>query len=286
MEIGKICVVGAGVMGSQIVQLAAQSGYKVSVSDIGEEIVQRGVNAIRENLQKFFVDKGKMTQDEADLVLSRIKGTTDLKEAVTGAQLVIEAVSEDIKLKQELFKKLDEVCAPETILASNTSSLMITEIGSLTKRQDKVIGMHFWNPVLILKLVEVIRGSETSDETYEVIKDLSVKFGKVVVTVKDSPGLVVGRLFAVLCNEAAKMLEEGIATAEDIDNGCVLGLGHAMGPFKTQDIVNGVGVTVKALNTMQAAFGDFYAPTQLQTKMTEAGETGVQAGKGFYNYKK
>ena len=164
MEISKICVVGAGVMGSQIVQLAAQSGYKVSVSDIGEEIVQRGVNAIRENLQKFFVDKGKMTQDEADLVLSRIKGTTDLKEAVTGAQLVIEAVSEDIKLKQELFKKLDEVCAPETILASNTSSLMITEIGSLTKRQDKVIGMHFWNPVLILKLVEVIRGSETSDE--------------------------------------------------------------------------------------------------------------------------
>lgn len=285
MEVSKICVTGGGIMGNQIAQLAAQSGYGVWIHHHAESY-KSSLDIIKATLKKFFIDKGKMNQDEAEAVLNRIQETTDLGEAVAGTQVVIESIPEDVKLKQELFKKLDETCAPETILASNTSSLMISEIGSLAKRKDKLIGMHFWNPVTVMKLVDIIRTPETSDETYEVIKELATRFGKEIITVKDSPGCVVGRLFAVFCNEAAKILEEGLATAEDIDKGCVLGLGHAMGPFKTQDLINGVGVTVQCMKTMQAAFGDAYAPTKLQEKMAAAGEIGVKAGKGFYEYKR
>ncbi len=284
MEVSKICVSGGGIMGNQIAQLAALSGYEVWIHHHAESY-KSSVDIIKATLQKFFVDKGKMSQDEAEAVLNRINETADLGEAVAGVQVVIESIPDDIQVKQELFKKLDEVCAPETILASGTSALLIAGVGSLAKRKDKIVGMHFWNPVAVLKLVDIIRTPETSDETCEVIKELGIKLGKEVITVKDSPSGVVGRLFACFCNEAAKILEEGLATAEDIDKGCVLGLGHAMGPFKTQDIINGTAVTVQCLKTLQAAFGDAYAPTKLQEKMAEAGEIGVQAGKGFYNYK-
>ena len=211
MEIEKICVLGGGTMGGGITQLLAQSGYKVSMRDIEDKFVERSLNGITGNLKKFFVDKGKMTQEEADKVFGRIEGATDLKRAVEGAQLVIECIPEEMELKQQMFKLLDDLCSPETILASNTSSLSITAIGSLTRRQDKVIGMHFFNPVGVMRLIEIIRGIGTSDQTYQIIKDLSAKLGREVITVnKDTAGFVVTRLFVVLSNEAVKLLEEGM----------------------------------------------------------------------------
>jgi 3-hydroxybutyryl-CoA dehydrogenase len=285
MKVNKVCVMGAGVMGNQLAQLFATKGYEVSMTDIEDRIVQNGLNAIKSNLKKYFVDKGKMTQEEADKVLGRIKGTTDLKQAVSGAQLVLEGIPEVMELKQQTFKQLDELCPPETILASNTSALSITAIGSLTRRQDKVIGMHFFNPVGIMKLVEIICGVKTSQETTQVIKDVAAKLDKETIVVnKDVAGFVVTRLFLVFCNEAVKLLEEGVATAEDIDKGCQLGLGHAMGPFKSQDLVNGIPVAVHALDYMRSELGESYRPHPLWRRKVEAGESGVNAGKGFYDY--
>jgi 3-hydroxybutyryl-CoA dehydrogenase len=285
MEIKKICIVGAGIMGSQLAQLLAVNGYEVSMTDIEERFVQNGLSAIKNNLKKYFVDKGKMTQEEADKVVGRIQGTTDLEQAVEGVQLVIEAILEEMELKQQMFKRLDELCAPETILASNTSALSITAIGSLTRRQDKVIGMHFFNPVAVMRLVEIIRGVKTSDETCQVIKDVAAKLGKEVVIVnKDAAGFIVTRLFLVLCNEAVKLLEEGVASVEDIDKACELGLGHAMGPFRSQDLVNGIPVATHALDYMRSELGDFYRPCPLWRRKVEAGELGVKTGKGFYTH--
>ncbi len=285
MKVNKVCIVGAGVMGSQLAQLLANNGYEVSMTDIEDRFVQNGMNTIKGNLKKYFVDKGKMTQEEADKVLGRIEGITDLKRAVEGTQVVIESITEEMELKQQMFKRLDEACAPETILASNTSALSITAIGSLTRRQDKVIGMHFFNPVAVMKLIEIIRGVKTSDETCQVIKDMAAKLGKETIIVnKDVPGFVVSRLFLVFCNEAVKLLEEGVASAEDIDKGCQLGLGHAMGPFKSQDIVNGIQVGLHSLDYMRDELGECYRPSPLFRRKVEAGELGVKTGKGFYDY--
>jgi 3-hydroxybutyryl-CoA dehydrogenase len=285
MKINKVCVVGAGVMGSQLAQLLAINGYEVSMTDIEDRFVQNGMNAIKGNLKKYFVDKGKMTQEEADKVIGRIEGTTDLKRAVKGAQLVIECILEEMELKQQTFKQLDELCAPETILASNTSALSITAIGSLTRRQDRVIGMHFFNPVVVMRLVEIIRGIKTSDETCQVIKEMSAKLGKETIIVnKDTPGFVVTRLFLVFCNEAVKLLEEGVASVEDIDKGCQLGLGHAMGPFRSQDLVDGIPVAVHALDYMRSELGESYRPCPLWRRKVESGELGVKTGKGFYSH--
>ena len=285
MKVNKVCIVGAGVMGSQLAQLLANNGYEVSMTDIEDRFVQNGMNTIKGNLKKYFVGKGKMTQEEADKVFHRIGGTADLKRAVEGVQVVIESIPEEMELKQQMFKRLDEVCAPETILASNTSAFSITAIGSPTRRQDKVIGMHFFNPVGVMRLVEIIRGVKTSDETCQVIKEMSANLGKETIVVnKDVPGFIVTRLFVVLCNEAVKLLEEGVATAEDIDKGCQLGLGHAMGPLKSQDIVNGIPVVVHCLDYMRAELGECYRPSPLWRRKVEAGELGVKTGKGFYDY--
>ncbi|MFW6102223.1 MAG: 3-hydroxyacyl-CoA dehydrogenase family protein [Chloroflexota bacterium] len=281
----KVCIVGAGVMGSQLAQLFATKGYEVSMTDIEDRFVQKGLNAIKNNLRKYFVDKGKMTQEEADKVLGRIKGTADLKQGVQGAQLVLEGIPEVMELKQQTFKQLDELCSPEAILASNTSALSITAIGSLTRRQDKVVGMHFFNPVVVMKLVEIIRGAKTSQETIQVIKDVAAKLDKETIVVnKDVAGFVVTRLFVVLSNEAAKLLEEGVATVEDIDKGCQLGLGHAMGPLRSQDIANGIPVVVHCLDYMRTELGECYRPSPLWRRKVEAGELGVNSGKGFYDY--
>jgi len=285
MNINKVCIVGAGVMGSQLAQLFATKGYEVSMTDIEDRFVQKGLDAIKNNLKKYFVDKGKMTQEEADKVLGRIKGTADLKQGVQGAQLVLEGIPEVMELKQQTFKQLDELCSPETILASNTSALSITAIGSLTRRQDKVVGMHFFNPVVVMKLVEIIRGAKTSQETIQVIKDVAAKLDKETIVVnKDVAGFVVTRLFVVLSNEAAKLLEEGVATVEDIDKGCQLGLGHAMGPLRSQDIANGIPVVVHCLDYMRTELGECYRPSPLWRRKVEAGELGVNSGKGFYDY--
>jgi len=284
MEVKKICIMGAGTMGRQLAQLAAQSRYEVSMRDIEDRIVQDALATIKANLKKFFVDKGKITQEEADQVLGRIKGTIDLKQSVEGAQVVIECVPEDLEYKQRVFKEMDEVCAPETILASNTSALSITAIGSLTNRQDKVIGMHFFNPVAVMKLVEIIRGATTSDETYNVIKELSDKFGKEAIAVNDAPGFVAVRLFCVLTNEAAKLVYEGVASVEDVDRACQLGLGHAMGPLKSQDVTDGIGISLHVLDYLRDELGDDYRACPLIRKKVLAGELGVKTGKGFYDY--
>lgn len=282
MEIKKICLLGAGTIGSQISQLAASSGFIVSMIDIEDRFVQSGLNSIKGSLSKFYVDKGKMTQEEADAVLDRIKGTVDLREAVKNAQVVIECIPEVMELKQQAFKELDEICDPETILVSNTSSLSLTAIGSLTNRQDKVIGMHFFNPVTVLRFIEIVRGAKTSDETYETAKALAQKFGDDTVTVGDSPGFITSRLFTVLINEAAKIVSEGIASPEDVDKACQLGLGHAMGPLASADL--GIEVVFHTLKYLREELGDSYKPCQLLTKKVLSGELGRKTGRGFYNY--
>ena len=284
MEVKKVCVLGAGTMGNGITQLLALNGYEVSMRDIEDRFVQGGINAIKGNLQKFLVDKGKMTQDEADTVLARIKGTTDLKEAVAGVQVVIECAPEVLSIKHQIFKELEELCSPETILATNTSSLSITTIGSVVSRQDRVIGMHFFNPATVMKLVELIRGAKTSDETYDVIKELSIKLGKEVITVqKDTAGFIVNRIFLSVCNEAAKLVYEGIATPEDVDKGCRLGLGHTMGPLTTLDLT-GVDIGYHVLQILREEFGEAYHPCPLIKMKVAAGDLGVKTGKGFYDH--
>ena len=284
MEIRNICVLGAGMMGYQIAQLVAINGYGVTLVDMEDTIVKRALDIIKGNLKKFFVDKGKMSPDEMNAVTGRIKGATVLKEAVNGVEIVIETVSEQLELKQRIFKELDEICAPETILASNTTTFMITDISSLTRRQDRTIGMHFFNPVAAMKLIEIVRGVQTSDETYTVIKGLAIKLGKEIITVNDSPGLAVSRLYLILVNEAARLVHEGIASAEDVDKGCRLGLGHAMGPLRTSDMINGMGIANHGLAYMRAILGDDYNPCPLIRKKFLAGEMGESAGKGFHSY--
>ncbi|MBA7647910.1 3-hydroxybutyryl-CoA dehydrogenase [subsurface metagenome] len=284
MEVKKICTLGAGTMGSQIAQLVAMSGYEVSMFDIEDKFVQGGLNAIKKTLQRFFVEKEKMTQEAADALLGKIKGTTDLKEAVKDVQVVIESIPENLELKQRTFKELDELCPPETILASNTSSFKVTAIGSLVKRQDKVIGMHFFNPVARMTLLEIIRTDKTSDETFEIIKDLAVKMGRQPITVKDSPAFVANRILHVMHLEAAKMLEDGIASVEDIDKACTLGLGHGVGPFTAVDMTNSMGIAVELGDYLAVELGERYRVSPMVRKKAEAGELGRAAGKGYYDY--
>ena len=282
-NIKKLCIVGAGMMGHQIAQIAAMNGHEVSVTDVSNEIVQKGLATIKGNLQKFYVDKGKMSQADADAALGRIKGAPDLKTALQGAQLMIENVPEILDLKQQLFKEMDEICPPEVILATKTSGMMITAIATLTKHPERVVGMHYFNPVTVMKLIEVIRGAKTSDEAYQVIIDLSQKWGKETITVNDSPGFAVTRMFVVLINEAAKLVYEGVCSVEDADKGCQLGLGHAMGPLKTSDISNGMGVAMHALDYLREILGDEYNPSPIIRKKFLAGELGDWASKGFYD---
>src|SRR5712664_2049828 len=221
-DVRKIAVIGAGTMGAGIAQACAAAGFQVAMRDIEQRFVDGGFRRIREPLAKR-VEKGKMTQGEVDGILSKIRGVVDLKEAVAGAQVVIEAVFEKMEIKRELYRELDKLCPPEVVFASNTSSLSITEMASATRRADRVIGMHFFNPAPVMKLIEVIRGSETSDETTAFAKSFSVKLGKDPVEVKESPGFVVNRLLVPMMNEAFNLLMEGVASAEDIDKAMKLG---------------------------------------------------------------
>lgn len=284
MEVRNVCVYGAGMMGYQIAQLLGMKGYTVSMIDINDNVVHNALNTIKGNLKKFFVDKGKMTPDEMETVAARISGTTDIKKAVAGVQVVIETISENLELKQRIFKELDEVCAPETILTSNSTTFMITDTSSLTGRQDRAIGMHFFNPVAAMQLIEIVRGVRTSEETYQTIKDLSISLGKEIITVNDAPGLAVSRIYVALVNEAAKLVYEGVASPEDVDKGCRLGLGHAMGPLRTSDMINGMGIAIHGLEYLRSILGDEYKPCPLIRKKYLAGEMGEPAGKGFYDY--
>jgi 3-hydroxybutyryl-CoA dehydrogenase len=269
-------------MGNGIAQVAARTGYDVVMRDVTAEFVERGLKMIDLNLQRD-VDKERLTSEDKQAVLGRIKTTTEL-EAFSEAAFVIEAVTEDLKVKTEVFETLDRITPPETILASNTSSISITKLGAVTKRPDKVIGMHFMNPVPVMKLVEVIRGLATSDETYERVRELSEKLGKTALDCHDSPGFVSNRVLMPMINEAIFTLYEGVATRESIDGIMKLGMNHPMGPLTLADFI-GLDVCLAILNVLYDGFGDpKYRACPLLKQYVDAGWLGKKTGRGFYEY--
>lgn len=285
MEIKKIAVIGAGTMGHGIAQVCAQAGFQVSLQDLKDELVNDGLERIKRFLQGS-VERQKIRQEEAEAVLARIKGTSSLNEAAGDADLIIEAVIEDMKLKKALFQRLAGICKKETILTSNTSTLSITEIASATDRPEKVAGMHFFNPAQLMKPIEIIRGRLTSDETLEHVKSLTSRLDKIPIVVKDSPGFVSTRLGVALFLEASRMLEENVASVMDIDMGAKLFYGHKMGPFETCDLV-GLDARLNNLESLYQATGDpKWAPPSLLKQLVASGYLGKKPGSkgGYYTY--
>jgi 3-hydroxybutyryl-CoA dehydrogenase len=283
-DVKKVAVFGAGLMGNGIAQVCAQAGLNVAMIDIEDRFVENGMKAITKNLQRG-VDKGRMTAEKMQEILGRIQGTTD-KNAAHDADVVIEAIIENEQLKKELYADLDRICPEQTIFASNTSSISITAMASATKRQDKFIGMHFFNPVPVMKLVEIIRGYNTSDETHKLIEELSIKIGKEIVTVNEAPGFAVNRILIPFLLEAIFTIQEGVCTVEDLDKSIKLGLNHPMGPLTLLDFV-GLDTTLYIADYMFEEFKDpkYRAPALLR-KMVRAGHLGRKSGKGFYDYSK
>jgi len=280
----KICVLGAGTMGAGIAQAFAAKGYEVILRDVKDEFVDRGLAGIQKGLTKL-VEKGKMTNETMEEILSRLSGTTDITLA-EDCDLIVEAAIENMEIKKQIFGELDKICKPETIFASNTSSLSITEVASATNRPDKFIGMHFFNPAPVMKLVEIIRGIATSEETYNAIKELSVAIGKEPVEVQEAPGFVVNRILIPMINEAIGVLAEGTATAADIDKAMMLGANHPMGPLTLSDFI-GNDIVLAIMEVLHKETGDpKYRPHTLLRKYVRAGYLGRKTQRGFFDYRK
>lgn len=278
-----IAVIGSGTMGNGIAHTFAQFGYQVNLIDINNEALNKAINTISKNLDRQ-VAKGTLTESEKSVTLSNIKTFTDMQIGVADSDLIVEAATENLELKLKIFKDLDTFAKPAAILASNTSSISITKIASVTNRGDKVIGMHFMNPVPVMKLVEVIRGYATSNETTALVMDLSKKLAKVPVEVNDYPGFVANRILMPMINEAIYTLYENVAGVEEIDTVMKLGMAHPMGPLQLADFI-GLDVCLAILRVLQDGFGNpKYAPCPLLVNMVTAGNKGIKSGEGFYNY--
>ena len=284
-SVKKVTVLGAGLMGHGIAQVAAQSaGYEVSLLDVKQEFLDRGISMVKESLTKF-VSKGTLTQEGAENILARIHPTTDLKTAVEGSQLVIEAATEDPVLKLDLYRRVSDCLDPDMVLASNTSSISITLLGSATKNPENVIGMHFFNPPQLMPLIEIIRGVKTSDKTVTVVRDVAASMKKeTVLCKKDSPGFIVNRILVPALNEAALLVDEGVADPDDIDKAITLGLNWPMGPLKLLDYV-GLDTALNISEVFMEEFQDSkYRPSPLIKQMVRAGMLGRKSGKGFYEW--
>jgi 3-hydroxybutyryl-CoA dehydrogenase len=282
MTIRRVGVVGAGTMGNGIAHVFARSSYEVLLCDIEQRFVDRGLEIIGKNLDRE-IAKNKITVNDKSVVLARIQAGVD-RTRLADCDFVIEAATEKLDIKAVLFRDLDRICGPEVILASNTSSISITKLGALTKRPEKVIGMHFFNPVPVMKLVEVIRGLATSQETFETVRDLAVKLEKIPVEVNDAPGFVSNRVLMPLLNEAMYAVMDGVATAEAVDEVFKLGMAHPMGPLTLADFI-GLDVCLDIMRVLQDGLGDpKYRPCPLLIKMVDAGWLGKKSGRGFYKY--
>lgn len=278
-----IAVIGAGTMGNGIAHVFAQSGYQVNLVDISEKALEKGLATITKNLGRM-VAKERITEDDKTTTLDRLTTFTDMKSGVANVDLVVEAATENVDLKLKIFKQLDELTNDNVILATNTSSISITQIASVTNRPEKVIGMHFMNPVPVMKLVEIIRGYHTSDECCSLIMDLSKKLRKVPVEVNDYPGFVANRILMPMINEAIRTLHEGVAGVEEIDTVMKLGMAHPMGPLQLADFI-GLDVCLAILRVLQDGFGNpQYAPSALLVNMVRSGDLGRKSGRGFYDY--
>ena len=281
-DVSIVAVIGAGIMGRGIAHVAALGGFQTVLNDVSHELLQKAQSRIRQDLHKA-VSIGKLTDSDMDAALARLTLDNNLERAAESAELVIEAVPEKMELKLDLFSRLDQACANQAVLASNTSSLSITEMAAATRRPHQFIGMHFFNPVHKMKLVEIIRGLETDDDTFAIAETVSRKMGKDTVEVKESPGFVTSRINALIGNEAFYMLQEGISSARDIDKALKLGLNHPMGPFEMIDLV-GLDTRLSILNFLHQTLGEKYRPCPLLVEYVKAGRLGKKVGRGVYEY--
>jgi 3-hydroxybutyryl-CoA dehydrogenase len=282
MEIKRVGIVGMGTMGTQIGLVSARGGYQTLMVDISKEQTEKGWNQIKSFLNAQ-IKKAKLSQDDKEKILSFIKTGTDLEEAFSDVQLVIEAVFENIEVKKEVFKRLDAICPRETILSSNTSTLSISELGAATKRPERCIGTHFLIPAALTPLVEVVRSPETSDQTHHMTVDFLTRCGKETVTVADSPGFVINRLYLPMVNEAFFALESSLASAEEIDRSCVRGLGFPLGPLAAADAF-GLDILLACMKTFERELGEKYRPAPLLVKLVNAGHLGRKSGRGVFDY--